>query len=222
MEMKWRLHQLMEKMRDFLGDSIRRRNIKSSTKKNPLKSREEGQFLRGLSTDICEHVQAYFRELTTDETIGCAIRLGVPAQSGVINFETVGRSDGLSPGREKTTQAIPSDQGVPNFFVSEHNSRGLLYYYNIPLAIEKGAFIKTKSEDSYASDISTMVVAPLRGWNGNSVGLLGLLYITSRRGNTFDMKQFDSIGCIADSVTTVFVAYLNQLESSSVIPELSA
>ena len=75
-----------------------------------------------------------------------------------------------------------------------------MIYLDINEAIELGLFKKTKSEEKYPNEIKTMIVCPLNAWDGSRKSMIGILYITSRKGNVFSEKHVDSARFIADTL----------------------
>ena len=80
---------------------------------------------------VCRKIISYFRILkrsNNTDKVGAAIRLAVCDKSNKIEFKTYTRSN-LNSGRELTSQGIPADQGIPNYF-SIKNGSGFLVFNN--------------------------------------------------------------------------------------------
>jgi hypothetical protein len=221
---KSELHQMMESMRDHVSTLFKRKAGARRVGKNaPEVHRDEALLVKKFSADVAECVQKYFRLLTGDTSVACAIRLIAKDadQPSASHYVTVARSSGLAAGREDTSQPIPSNIGIPSF-MSKHSGRGLLFYYDIPKAIEKEVFHKTASEDRYKDDIVTMLVAPLRGWDGSNIRLFGLLYVTSKSRGSLCIKHFDAMGAISDALSMAYVSIFGRLHSLQVELEFPA
>ena len=152
-------------------------------------------------------IEKYFKSQIHENGIAAGIRLAInnseiPNSSEVV-YSTFGRSSGLNSKRAKTTEDIPSNQGIPRYMMSEQsNSQGVLIYNDLKEAAKLGAFQKTKNDDIYKDEIISMMVAPLNGWAGINSNMIGLLYVTSRKKNIFKAKHVDAMRFTADIVAT--------------------
>lgn len=185
LKMKAKLHHLVHDSRDAVSELFRRvdlndrRSVRSMrTKRANKEPRHERKHLSDFSNRACETVADYFSTLLGDDTIGCAIRIGIAdplKSSDEIKYVTVGRSGVLNRGRSETSQPVPRSAGIPKFFLSDDVAcKGILFYDDLDKAVANGAYLKTRNDEIYKDDIKTMVVAPLNGWNGVKADLIGL------------------------------------------------
>lgn len=148
--------------------------------------------------DYCQILKEYFRTLSGDDTLEICIRVAEES-NGAIAYRTYARSTGLSPGRAKTSQPIPIDQGVPAHLI-RCGGGGVMVYTDIPEAVKLKLFFETNNERDYPSEIASMAVAPL---NYSNIGdskrqLIGLLHLTSRHHKPLDVNNLDAVGFAAD------------------------
>jgi len=146
-------------------------------------------------------IQKYFIEITGDKTIGVALRIAVESKNDEnVMYKTIARI-GLNSKRDETSEPIPANEGLPNYLIKKHNKCKVVIYYNLEEAIINNVFKKTKSEEVYPNEITTMMVAPLNAWDGKKRNrMIGILYITSKKDKTFEEKHVDSMRFIADVV----------------------
>jgi transcriptional regulator with GAF, ATPase, and Fis domain len=146
-------------------------------------------------------IQRYFIEITNDKTIGVALRIAVASQNDEnVMYKTIARI-GLNSKRDETSEPIPANEGLPNYLIKKHEKCKVVIYYNLEEAIINDVFKKTKSEEVYPNDITTMMVAPLNAWDGKKRNrMIGILYITSKKEKIFEEKHVDSMRFIADVV----------------------
>lgn len=174
---------------------------------------------------VCEYTRDYFALMTHDSTINCAIRLAVetddPDSKGTrIVYRTLGRSSGLSPARAETSEDIPSNQGIPRFFVDDHDCKGVLRYNDLEEAAKLGVFKMTESERRFPDEIETILVAPMNGWDGKRRSMVGLLYVTSRNGKVFQRKHVDCMRFVADMVAASVCFTLQRVKDSGLATEI--
>lgn len=224
LNLKAELHVLEHDSRDALSDLLRR-NKPTAGRKLKNGGQYERKYLIDFSNKACETIARYFSTLLRDNTIGCAIRIGVaePAQkTSEIEYITVGRSGVLNRGRDATSQPVPRSTGIPKFFLSDDVAcKGILFYDDLEKAAANGAYMKTRNDNMYKGDIKTMVVAPINGWNGVRPDLIGLLYITSQTDRVLNPKHVDLMKFTADHLALVYSSMFAKLHSNGSMPQLA-
>lgn len=196
LDIKYLLHQLVHDIRDYHTKKFR--DLKDyHTKKHVDFNQEYREHLLLLAN----HAREHFKRLTNDNSIEIAIRLAYPSmkEKGNIVYITRVRTSGLNKNRETTSEPILANQGIPRYLI-EKGCQEILIYLDINEAIELCLFKKTKSEEKYPNEIKTMIVCPLNAWDGSRKSMIGILYITSRKGNVFSEKHVDSARFIADTL----------------------
>lgn len=61
----------------------------------------------------------------------------------------------------------------------------------------------TENDKNFNGEINALLVAPVNGFDGEKISMLGLLYVTSIK-DIFGRKNVDSIGAIADILGIAF------------------
>lgn len=215
LEIKSKLHRIVHDSRDCLSLLLKITKVR----KGP-KSKDSVQHCRTVVIDFsnqsCSNIVSYFTAMLNDRTIGCAIRLAFKhtEESGARQYITVGRAGELNPARSMTSEPVSSNQGIPNFFLSEGSPSGVLFFDDLKMAELHKAYFMTKNDITYKSDFKTMVVAPINGWNGEKNDLIGLLYITSKTDRIIDPKHVDMMKFSADHLALVYSSMFSRLEVS--------
>lgn len=196
-----KLHELAHLLRDRVADA----EAFTEEAKETRASTQAVADLASICNESCNVIRDFFRALIGDSTIECCIRLAAkktnnPSDPQVFYF-TQGRSDGLNPSRDKTSEPIPANKGVPRFFLDRPSCMGVLVYHDLKKAISFNTFVQTQNEVLYPNEISTLMVAPINGWAGKRVMMIGLLYVTSRN-DRFRQEHVDSMRMSADMLGT--------------------
>ena len=198
LDRKYYLHTLAHNVRECQTALFR--------KLAPSKTYSQSKLTKSLEemlTQICEDLSAYFRSLVNDDGVAVSIRLAVPgSKPDSIVYKTFARSSGLNPNRKSGSESIPSNEGIPRFLREDKSSRGVLFYYDLKLASDIGAYKITQNDKNYSDDVATMMVAPLNAWTGKTQDMIGLLYVTSRHKDVFNVGHVDSVGFAADHTAT--------------------
>ncbi|MDD4928402.1 MAG: hypothetical protein PHP85_03865 [Gallionella sp.] len=205
LNMKYQLHRLTHDVRD--------RQTAMHSKLVPTKSYSKGKLTKELElmlAEICANLSDYFKELIRDDTITVSIRLAVPDKTNGIAYKTFARSKGLNQNRSKHSEPIPANEGIPRFLRDEKNSQGVLFYYDLIVAAQSGAYKFTKNDTQYPEDISTMMVAPLNAFSGSKQDMIGILYVASRNQGVFKVSHVDSMAFVADH-TAMAIANIIEL-----------
>lgn len=220
-----KLHSLVYDARNVLCDLMERSqsiDIKQST---GSASHHEGIHLRDASDKLCESIASYFRELVGDQTIDCAIRVGIMCDhtdNTEMYYETIGRSNNMNRSRKATSMPIPRSEGIPKFFESdERASQGVLFYDDIRLASKNQAYTMTTNDEVYKDDIRSMAVIAINGWNGNRKDLIGLLYITSKTTKIMSSRYVDIMKFNADLVASIYTCIFSRLKTTGNMPEFN-
>jgi hypothetical protein len=164
-------------------------------------------------------ISNYFKSQIHGNGIAAGIRLAIyspvtPSSTEIV-YSTFGRSLGLNSKRAKTTEDIPSNQGIPRYLMTDQqNSQGVLIYNDLNEAVKQDAFKKTKNDELYKDEIISMMVAPLNGWDGKNSSMIGLLYVTSRKKDVFKAKHVDAMRFTADIVATSVAFTITSLINS--------
>jgi hypothetical protein len=213
LRIKYSLHDIEHSLRDHQTDFFDlEEEYRSTSDDNKLNSKTLFQELHNklfiqLLKDICRKSKDYFRLLCKDSSIEIGLRLAEEeSPDGDIVYVTKCRTSGLNKGRENTSEPLSIKEGIPGFFIKNNGGEnnkcfGLLIYHDIIEAIRVGAMKKTKSEETFKNDMTTMMVAPLNAWSGDSQTIIGIFYITSREKNTFSEKYTDSALFIGDMIS---------------------
>jgi hypothetical protein len=202
LDIKYQMHQLSERIRE---EHARVFQVSSS---GSMSAHQYGQALVDSVERICGTLREYFQLQINDTTVGVAIRLAVPGRDGEIVFRTFGRS-GLSFGRNRTSQDIPVKAGIPAFLGKKQHS-GILVIDDIQQAIELGIYERTKNDEVYTDDYLSCLIGPINGPDPmGKVVMIGLLAITSKRKNAFNITYTDSVGFAADSVASCIAFAVN-------------
>lgn len=174
---------------------------------------------------MCEFTKDYFGLMTHDSTINCAIRIAVEIDDSEskgtrVVYRTLGRSSGLSAARIETSEDVPSNQGIPRFLIDEHDCKGVLRYNDLEEAAKIGAFKITKNEKKFPEEITTMLVAPMNGWDGKKHSMIGLLYVSSRNRRVFHQKHVDCMRFVADMVASSLSFTVQRYKDSGLVQSI--
>ena len=165
--------------------SVRKLNILSLEMKKIIRyiskecsdtKKHESEVKKEMINTICGKIINYFKILkrsSDTDKVGSAIRLAVCDKPDKIEFKTYTRSN-LNSGREHTSQGIPADKGIPNFFSIKGNS-GVLIFNDMDKAHEDGVYLRTKNDEIYKGEIKSLIVIPLI--HKENAKIIGLLYI---------------------------------------------
>ena len=177
---------------------------------------EEKAIFLSMAKNICDYAKEYFLLLTRDDTVGVSIRLAQEIKNSndkggsQIYYSTIARSSGTNPLREKFSQPISKNEGIPAYFL-KNDCEGILIYYDIPKAAVEGAYAITETDRKFPKEIASFMVAPLNGWDGKKSSLIGLLFVTSKKDDTFGLKHTDSLLYIGDMVARAIAGAVVQL-----------
>ncbi len=204
LDIKYYLHRLAHDLRD---------NQTKLYEKLELSEDERNVQLKSTLTQICDRASKYFQLVTGDHDIGACIRLAAlesdsETKEPIIVFKTIARSSGYNPQRKKTSQPIKITEGMPRF-LQHNNNQGVLIYYDLERAAELGAFKPTHNDLTFRDEIVNMMVSPLSAWDGKNQSLVGLMFITSRNPNVFQIEHVDSLLFLSD-LTAVAIAQIMQ------------
>lgn len=206
LKIKSHLHQLFHESREEVCAVFKR-----TSKYNDIDHEEV--HLKDFSNKTCNIIKNYFKIISGDETVSCAIRLvsEMPNNDGV-GYVTIGRSNNLNHNRGDSSEPIKRCEGIPNFFSNlTAPNKGLLFYHNIDLATQYDAYKKTRNDILYKSDIKYIIVAPINGWNGDKNDLIGLLYINSKTPAILNIRNADLVAFTADSLSIIYTILLERL-----------
>lgn len=193
---KYYLHQLAHQIRDKEAELY----IQVHPNRKYSKSKIESH-LRIYLSDISELLKRYFQLLLKEENIDVAIRLASTDDRQIV-YKTYARSKGLNPRRAKYSEPIAIDEGAPKFFRQEKRSQGVLFINDIEQASEENKYKLTRTNTEFKDEIKTMMIAPMNAWDGQSIDMIGLLYITSGKRNIFKMKDVDALAFVSDTLAT--------------------
>jgi hypothetical protein len=171
---------------------------------------------------LSNFVSDYFKSQINNKGIAAGIRLAKESasdQSTKIVYSTFGRSSGLNSKRAETSEDIPSNEGLPRFLI-EKKCQGILIYNDIEKATSLNAFKKTVNDTNYKDEIVTMMVAPLNAWDGSKPSMIGILYVTSRKRDTFKAKHVDAMRFAADLVSSSVAFTVNTLKNGDRIKDI--
>lgn len=121
---------------------------------------------------------------------------------------------GLNSNRSDSSNDLSATDGVAKFFTSKGGSHGMIQINNLEEAEAEGIFIRDKNDKNFPNDIRSMMICPINGWDGESKGMLGILYVTtSERFSIFGEKYTDSMGFISDALAIVYSELITSLIS---------
>lgn len=129
-------------------------------------------FNGGLAEDIAE----FFRVLMWDPTIHCTIRLA--AKSPTDSYVTVGRSLRMNASRERQSEPIPANRGVPHFLMTMNNL-GVCLIRDIEKAGKSPSWHATKNDA--LPDVRVLAIAPINSYESGIKSMYGMLCVTSAR-----------------------------------------
>lgn len=172
------------------------------------------QQLKVYLIHLTELTKKYFQLLLKQENIEVAIRLA-SLEKDKIAYKTYARSSGLNPRREKYSEPIPIDEGIPRLLRKEKGSQGVLIYNDIYQASRERNYKLTENDKKFPNEIITMMVAPMNAWDKNSIDMIGLLYITSKKKNIFGVKDVDSLSFVADTFASSISNIVNIIQLKS-------
>jgi hypothetical protein len=184
---------------------------------------EDSERFQNFIEGICNKIKYYYVNITNDTTVECSIRLAVDISTvegkSDIRYVTVGRSSGLNKRREDSSEAIKSNEGLARFMI-EQKEQGVLVYNDLQKAIGLNLFKETENERRFPDEIKTMMVAPLNSWDGKRQSMIGLLYVSSRNKNVFNVRNIDSMRFLSDFVAQSIADTVNVLKVCKRMPSL--
>ncbi|MCP4746927.1 MAG: hypothetical protein GY874_12440 [Desulfobacteraceae bacterium] len=218
LDIKYQTHQLEHYLRDHQSDMFR------LSEGNPTLP-ELKQIYDLYLSEVSNKFRNFFRVLIKDNTIEIAIRLAKDTSTAPnvldIKYKTVVRTDGYNNNRGPNSTPISPDEGTARFLIEERDSKKVLIYNDIFKAAEKGAYKLTANDRNYRQDTVSMAIAPLNGWDGNELKMIGILIIASRKKETFSVKDVDSVSFIADmfsrslvNINTLFSEHITNIGRS--------
>lgn len=219
------LHRISHETRDSLS------HVYEVTQPKPGKrAKGEGalhqRHLFGISDRLCALIAEYFEAITGDSSVGCAIRLGVDLPGDgkcKVEYVTVGRSARLNASRGVSSDAIPSNVGIPAFFASDERAcQGVLFYTDIKEAARNQAYHLTRNDSLFPDDFTAMMVAPLNEVRSNRRLLIGLLCVTSKSGAALKSKHIDLFKFLADLLAQYYISHLSRVEFAASKANLTA
>lgn len=175
-------------------------------------SDKEGEFpgIKHLSNHLCSKLQEYFRVQVPMAKPLVAIRLFNNDE-----YITVGRSEGFSRGRVDTTTPLLRTDGLAKLLASKKTNGGVFIIFDLEKAAETGAYKVLPNDEIYRKDYNTMMVAPINGWDGEKISLLGMLFVTSKRRNVFKEKHVDCAAFAADTCASIYCTVVNQIDTGN-------
>ena len=174
---------------------------------NNSKSGKRIDSITKLSESLCVKTREFF--ITTKQSkskIGVAIRMANIDDKNPGSYATIARA-GLSPSRNKSTQAISKDEGVAKFLLSNKAS-GCAIYKNIN-ETDSQFYIKTNNDTNY-KEVSSMIAVPINKDNE----MIGILHITSDKKNFFSQDDVEYAKAFADLSATILSHKMFEIESA--------
>lgn len=207
LRMKAGLHRIARLCREYI-DAVSGRTKGPLARGKAIDIPQERAHFRDFADAVCEAVAAYFESLTRETGIAAALRLAADDPHDgkrEAKYVTVGWSAGFSRDRRKTTEPIARNEGVPGFFIKRQDS-GVLLYSDLVLAAQNDAYKLTDNDMHFAAETKGLLVSPVLGWEGEGVGLLGLLYVASRSERSFKAKHIDNLRACAECIAMACIA----------------
>ena len=195
-----RWHKICHHLRDQAQRVVETALIDDSVPERKIRYVERYQ---RFMDDTVERIAEFFRALTDDQEVNCALRLAEKRSDGMV-YATVARSKGMHEGRKTESQAIPYDQGIAQA-LRTRKQKGVIIIRDIPAEISDGNWHQCASDRF--SDVKTLMIAPVNGFESISKSMLGMLYITApddpfRRMHTESLKAAaDLLGLVLPTIT---------------------
>jgi hypothetical protein len=187
------LHQLSHQIRDEHSRLFKKLSSKQKASPDGCLSHISGTL---------EVSKDYLEKITQDKSIELAVRLAFPHQEeqGNILYKTIARTKGLH-NNEWPSEPIAADEGIPRCLIEDRKDHNVLIYRDIKKAIQKKIFHETNREEEFTNEIKSLMVAPLKAWDGNKKSMIGILYVTSGYKKAFREEHIDSMRFIADQLS---------------------
>ena len=83
------------------------------------------------------------------------------------------------------------------------------------------AYHPTKNDNLHPDDFSSMVAAPINGWNGKQRDLIGIVSLTSRTGKILKVQHVDLFKYMADELALFYTSLISRLQSVGEMPTLT-
>lgn len=163
--------------------------------------------MKRFNERVVEQTAEYFRRLTGNAGVNCAIRLVEkdPAGSDKKLLFTYARSGGLESSRADRSTPIPVDEGIGKYIRVNH-SMGVCFVDDIKEEVNQGNWYSTPNDDK--PDVQKLMIAPI-----NSVimseqgeperGFLGILCVTSINLK-FSERHACQLMAVADTLGTLY------------------
>lgn len=197
---KGRMHDLLHDTRNFLN-LLHARMSRVNGLSQPEIEREEER-LKEHWRSQCEVIRKHLCAVYNDKKLGVCVRL-VGEENGKVFLTTVGRA-GLSNNRERTTERIPANIGLPSVF-AKHNNRGVIYVHDKQLAADREAYVLTENDREFEHEFTYVAVAPINSWNGSRATLVGLLFIGSSSRKVLKPKHMDILRTCSDALAVLYL-----------------
>src|SRR5665213_877826 len=224
LEVKNQLHELAHFIRDSYAAYC------GAIKTDPaLPEGKEAKDFGDFVSHLCERSKKYFARLLWDQNVAVAVRIAVTnpqsesQETQEILYCTIGRSSGLDPRRESTSEPISSNEGIARY-LREKGSTGVLIYNDLEKASKMETFKTTKNEQTFSSEVQSIMVAPLNAWGGQDkavIEMIGILFVTSRKRSAFGAKDVDSVRFIADALANAISTVVDKLTTAKRMPPLT-
>jgi len=153
-----------------------------------------------FNNDIAMRIASFFRALTNDPGVCCAIRLA-EIIDGQECYVTHGRSDGFEAKRAEQTEPLPAHKGLASALMQK-GWLGVFVIPSIPVATQGATWWPTRNDE--LPDVVKLMVAPINAVAGSEKGMLGILYITSK-GKDFSPSHTVPVMAIADLLGLAYV-----------------
>lgn len=124
----------------------------------------------------------YFKQLTEDKNVNCAIRLVQrDPNTGEELLYTRARSSGMEQSRDDVSVPISMTEGI-GLFIRAKKEMGVCYVDDIQHEIDHGNWVETPNDDK--ADVRKLMIAPINGFvidDGEEMQkeILGIIYLTS-------------------------------------------
>jgi hypothetical protein len=146
--------------------------------------------------------------MISDSTINCALRLAELVDGKQV-YVTRARSSGLATSRAASSEPLPADQGLPKAMMSR-GAVGVVIINSIAAATDAGWWMKSQNDD--LSDVKTLMVTPINGWEHGQKVMLGILYITSIQGKFAPIYTLP-LKALADALGLVYPIIMGSINS---------
>jgi transcriptional regulator with GAF, ATPase, and Fis domain len=178
-------------------------------KTDPFLNSDENDTLATTGEMLCQNAKRFFEEIKNTSHIGVAIRISGMLQG---SFVTLARS-GLSQSRRLSSEPLKKGIGVAKQLL-ENDASGCIIYRNVKDV--DSSYYKQDKNDSNFNEVVSMIAAPIN----NCSGMIGILYISSKKENLFSQDDVEYAKAFADYAAILLTHKLYQTNNTPAIQKV--